>query len=134
VTPEVFLERVAADGFLEWAEFLGSYYGTPIPDPPEGSDILLEIDVQGAEQVLERYPDALVVLLVPPSPEVQRERLLARGDPPEKIERRVAKGLEEVERGRRLAAATVVNDDVDRAVAELGRILDGARSSPRKDS
>jgi guanylate kinase len=132
VTPEVFLERVAADGFFEWAEFLGSYYGTPIPEPPAGSDILLEIDVQGAEQVVERCPDALVVLLVPPSPEVQRARMVARGDRPGQVERRLAKGAEEVERGRRLAVATVVNDEVDRAVAELGRILDGARSA-RKD-
>ena len=132
VTPETFLERVDADGFLEWAEFLGSYYGTPVPEAPEGSDILLEIDVQGAEQVVERCPDALVVLLVPPSPEVQRERLVARGDPLDHVERRLAKGAEEVERGRRLATATVVNDDVDRAVAEVMRILDGARSA-RKD-
>jgi guanylate kinase len=66
--------------FFEWAPFLDYLQGTPIPDPPPGTDILLEIDVQGAEQVLRRSPDATVILLLPPSDAVQAERLAGRGD------------------------------------------------------
>ncbi len=82
--------------------------------------------------MVRRCPGALVILLVPPSADDQRARLVARGDPPEQVERRLAKGAEEIERGRRLAVETVVNDDVDRAVAQLAGILARARSA-RKD-
>ncbi len=87
-----FEDAVARGEFFEWAEFLGNLMGTPIPRPPEGSDVLLEIDVQGAEQVLAKRPDATVILLLPPSIEAQAARLAARGDDEEHIAQRVAKG------------------------------------------
>jgi guanylate kinase len=124
-----FEEAVAAGGFYEWAEFLDYLMGTPIPDPPSGCDVLLEIDVQGAEQVLARRPDATVILLLPPSLEAQAERLAARGDTQEHIARRVEVGRAEVERGREIAAYTVVNDDLRRAVGELAAIVERARSA-----
>ena len=116
VDRDTFEEAVAAGGFYEWAEFLDYLMGTPIPDPPPGSDVLLEIDVQGAEQVLVQRPDATVILLLPPSPEVQAERLASRGDSVEHIARRVDLGRAEVQRGRAIAAYTVVNDDLHRAM------------------
>ena len=123
-------ERAAAQGgFFEWAEFLGHLMGTPIPDPPEGSDVLLEIDVQGAEQVLAQRPDATVILLLPPSLEAQAARLAARGDDEEHIRRRVEKGQDEVARGRRIAAHTVVNDDLGQALGDLAAIVAGTRSA-----
>jgi guanylate kinase len=115
--------------FFEWAEFLGNLMGTPIPRPPDGADVLLEIDVQGAEQVLAKRPDATVILLLPPSVEVQAARLAARGDDEEHIARRVEKGRYEVERGQQVAAFTVVNDDLRQAQGELAAIVAGTRTA-----
>jgi guanylate kinase len=129
VDRETFEDAVAKGGFFEWAEFLDYLMGTPIPEPPPGSDVLLEIDVQGAEQVLAQRPDATVIMLLPPSAEVQAERLAARGDDEEHIRRRVELGREEVERGAKIAAHTVVNDDLRRAVSELAAIVDRTRSA-----
>jgi guanylate kinase len=124
-----FEHAVAQGGFFEWAEFLGNLMGTPIPSPPEGSDVLLEIDVQGAEQVVAKRPDAKVILLLPPSLEVQAERLAARGDDQEHIRRRVEKGVHEVERGQRIADYTVVNDDLGQALGDLTAIVDRTRTA-----
>jgi len=126
-----FMARAAAGGFLEWAEFLGELYGTPIPDPPPGKDVLLEIDLQGARQVRALDPGALVILLVPPSEEVQRARLRARGDDEAAVERRVTTGREEVAALRELCDAVVVNDEVDRAVQEILGILNRRRQEVR---
>lgn len=130
----VFVDRgafdalVEEDAFLEWAEFLGERYGTPWPSPPGGSDILLEIDLQGAEQVKLRHPDAVLVMLLPPSPEAQAERMRMRGDDPETIAARVELGHSEEDRGRSIADAIVVNDDVDRAVAQVVAIIEQNRT------
>jgi guanylate kinase len=125
-----FEAHVAAGGFLEWAEYLGNLYGTPWPDPDDPRDVVLVIEVQGAAQVLERVPDAVMIFVVPPSREVQEARLRARGDSEEEVRRRVASGVEEEEIGRRLAQHVVVNDDLDRAVAEVAGILAGHRRPP----
>jgi guanylate kinase len=133
----VFVDRptfeaaIAAGGFFEWAEFLGNLMGTPVPTPPDGCDVLLEIDVQGAEQVLARRPDAVVILLLPPSLEVQAERLAGRGDDPAHIARRLAKGHDEVALGRQLATYTVVNHTLGQALGELTAIVDRSRAAAR---
>ena len=124
-----FEEAVAQGRFFEWAEFLDYLMGTPVPDPPTGADVLLEIDVQGAEQVLAKRPDATVIMLLPPTPEVQAARLAARGDDEAHIRRRVELGRSEVERGAEIAAHTVINDDLGQAVAELRAIVDRTRTA-----
>jgi guanylate kinase len=125
-------EKAAEAGeFLEWAEVVpGQLSGTPLPSPPPGQDLVLEINVEGARQVRALRPDAVVVLVVAPSEEAQTERMRERGDAPEQIARRVALGREEERIGRGLADHVIVNDDLDRAVAELASILAGHRLPP----
>jgi len=127
VDREKFRAHAAAGGFLEWADYLGQLMGTPVPTPPDGHDVLLEIDLEGARQVRALRPDAVVVLLVPPSMEVQEARLRARGDREEHVRRRLAKGEEEVRLGQELADAVIVNDDLLRATADVAAIVDRTR-------
>ena len=130
-----FEAHVDRGGFLEYAEFLGNLYGTPVPEAPEGQDVLLEIEIEGARQILERHPDATVILLVPPSEEHQRDRLRGRGDSEEHVASRIEKGRQEVEVGRTFAHHEVVNDDLDEAVAEvlgIGEALRGAAATPKQ--
>ncbi|MGH9299345.1 MAG: guanylate kinase [Acidimicrobiales bacterium] len=129
VDADTFERHKAKGGFLEWATVLDHLYGTPVPQPPEGSDVVLEIDVQGARQVLARHPDAVCILLLAPSEAEQAGRLRSRGDSEEHMARRIALGKAEVAEGRQIASHEVVNDELDHAVAELAGIIDAARRS-----
>lgn len=128
VSPEAFRERAEAQGFLEWAEFLGNLYGTPTPEPPAGKDVVLEIDIQGAKQVKDRYPGAVCILVRPPSRAVQEARLRGRGDPEEKIQQRLLLADREEWEGETLADHVVVNDELDRVVGEVLGIISACRS------
>jgi guanylate kinase len=128
-------DRLVGDGdLLEWAEvFGGNRYGTPRGfvewRRDEGKDVILEIDVQGAAQVREKVPDAILILLEPPSLEELERRLRGRGTERERhIEERLAKAE------RELAQAAwfhhrVVNDEVTRAADEVAAIIEASRSS-----
>lgn len=127
-------ERVRdAGGFLEWFQVYDDLKGTPLAPIQEhvaaGDDVVLEVDVQGARAVRDRYPEALLLFVRPPSREVQRERLFAR-DPdadPDALERRI----DVAEAEEREAAdfdAVIVNDDLARAVAEVTAILKARRT------
>lgn len=130
VDRDTFVARRDAGGFLEWNEFHGNLYGTPVPPAVPGHDVLLEIDVNGARQVHERIPDALLLFVDAPDREVQRRRLEGRGDPPDKVQARIA----EAERERRDAVALgctfLVNDDLDRVVDEVLALVEAARVAP----
>ena len=115
--------------FFESAEFLGNLYGTPVTVSPAGSDVLLEIDLQGAQQVRRQRPDAVLILLKPPSPAVQEERLRARGDDEPHIARRLEEGAEEERMGIEIADAVVVNHDVTQATAHVAGIVERYRSA-----
>jgi guanylate kinase len=127
VTTEEFERRIAAGGFLEWTEFLGNYYGTPIPDPGDKRDIVLEIEVDGAQQVKKIQPDALLIFVLPPSREEQERRLRGRGDPNDKVLARVRKAEDEEPIGRALADHIVVNDDLDETIDEMLAIIESNR-------
>jgi guanylate kinase len=130
VDREAFEEAMTQGAFLETNEFAGNghLYGTPWPEPPdEGSDVVLEIDLNGARHVKERYPDAVVILVEAPSQEELQRRLRGRGDDEEAIQRRLALADSEVAEGRLLADHEIVNDDLDRATDEVARILDAHR-------
>jgi guanylate kinase len=89
---------------------------------------VLEIDVQGATQIVAAEPSALLVLVTAPSEEAQIERLRGRGDPEEQVQRRVELGRREVEAGRQLTSYEVVNSDIETSVSQLMAIINDARS------
>ena len=129
-TREAFEQHRQNDGFLEWTEFLGNYYGTPVPDLSSGRDIVLEIEVEGAQQVKVRHPDSVLIFILPPSREEQRRRLVGRGDPDEKVHERLRKAEEEEPVGLALADYSLVNDDLDQTVDEMMVLIDRLRSEP----
>lgn len=117
----------AEGGFLEWVEFLDYLQGSPVPEPPPGHDVVFEIDVYGARVVREHDRTTLVVFIDAPSRAEQRRRLEGRGDPPDRVERRLAKAEEEVALARSLGASFVTNDDLEGAVAEVEGLIAAAR-------
>ncbi len=127
---DAFEARVQANGFLEWTEFLGHYYGTPLPDPHDEADVVvLEIEVDGAQQVKAIRPDARLIFVLPPSREEQERRLRGRGDAPERVAARLRKAEDEEPIGLRLADHVVVNDDLESTIAELLELIDAARQA-----
>ncbi len=134
----VFVDRATFEshaqngGFFEWAEFLGNYYGTPLPTPPPGRDVLLEIDLQGARRVRELEPGATLILLKPPSAAVQAARLRARGDDEDHIAERLRAGIDEEAQGMAIADEVVVNHDIGQATTETAGIVDRYRSAARQ--
>jgi guanylate kinase len=117
----------AAGGFLEWNEFHGNLYGTPLPEVDPVRDVLLEIDVNGARQVAARVPDALLLFVDAPDRAAQQRRLEGRGDPPDKVAARVAEAARERLDAEALGCTMLVNDDLDRVVAEIRDLIAAAR-------
>ena len=129
VTTEQFEDRLARGGFLEYASFLGNYYGTPTLEPPEGRDVILEIDVQGARQVVKDEPDALLIFLKAPDAAEQQARLRRRGDPEEKVAQRLAKAAEEADAGTELGATVITNYDINETVEAMWAAIEKARAA-----
>ena len=126
-----FETMIAEGAFLEYADVYGNYYGTPLA-PIEarrsaGEDILLEIDTQGALNVMERCPDGTFIFLLPPSLEELRRRITGRGtESKESLARRLAAARDEIRLGRRYRYA-VLNDTVENAAAQIQTILAAER-------
>ncbi len=130
MTEPEFLAKVQAGEFLEHARVFDHYYGTPAGPVAEqldaGQNVVLEIDVQGAAQVFQRFPDATGILILPPSDEELQQRLTKRGrDDAETIAKRLAKARAEIEQARAQShyRHTIINDDLNKAINELVTIL-----------
>lgn len=123
-----FEDRIEQGGFLEWTNFLGNYYGTPMPERTGSRDVVLEIEVDGATQVKRQFPDAVLIFVLPPSREEQQRRLRGRGDPEDKVEQRLQKAVDEEPIGLEIADHVVVNDDLADTVREMMSIIEHHRS------
>jgi guanylate kinase len=128
---ESFERMIAADEFLEWAEVFGNYYGTARTALQHaraaGKDLLLDIDVQGAKQVMQRMPEAVSIFILPPSPQVLEMRLRHRSEAEHMtseavIERRLQQARSELQQVAEYKYA-LVNDVLDQATAELRAIM-----------
>ncbi len=127
VTKEVFEETIANDGLVEYAYYCGNYYGTPKSYVDEmlsaGKNVLLEIEMQGAMKIKERFPEAVLLFVMPPSAKVLYERLVGRGtETKEVIDKRMARAVEESQ-GIEQYDYIVVNDDLDTCVEEVKAIV-----------
>lgn len=126
-TREQFEGLIEEGGLLEHAEFVGNYYGTPLAYVNEtldaGRDVFLEIEVQGAQQIREKAPDALFIFLAPPSLSELKARLVGRGTEPEDvIAKRIATAEEELEM-MSLYDYVVENDQVEHACDKINAII-----------
>ena len=132
ITEEEFDRRASQGEFLEYARVFGKHwYGTPRRSLEEsrckGLDLVLEIDVQGAEQVKQKLPAAVAIFILPPARDELERRLRARGqDSEEAIKRRLERAQQEIQRYTEYDFL-VVNDDVERAGREVQAITVGAR-------
>ncbi|WP_187117190.1 guanylate kinase [Clostridium mediterraneense] len=124
---EDFLARVEADDFLEYAEVYGNYYGTPKSNVEKilesGTDVILEIDIQGALKVKEKSKEGVFIFILPPSMEELKQRIINRGsETPESLMTRFKSAYKEINYVSKYNYA-VVNDTVDKAVEKIEAIL-----------
>lgn len=134
LSAETFRQWIEEDEFLEYAEFVGNAYGTPKRYVDEalaaGKDVILDIEIQGAQQICAKRPDTIAIFVAPPSWEELERRLTARGtDTPEKIHKRLLRAREEV-RTAHTYNYFVINDTVEHAVEELSAILTAEHCRP----
>jgi guanylate kinase len=99
-----------------------------MPEAPPGFDLLLEIEVDGAQQVRAAHPDAVLVFVLPPSRAEQERRLRGRGDPEDKVQQRLKKAHDEEAVGLAIADHAVVNDDLARTTDDILAFITGERS------
>ena len=122
-TKEQFEENIAKNGFIEYAQYCGNYYGTPKAYVEEqmqaGKDVILEIEIQGAMKIKEQFPESLLLFVTPPSAKELQKRLVGRGtETADVIAQRLARAYEESE-GMDAYDYIVVNDDLDECAAAV---------------
>ena len=140
ISEEEFKKRIDEEDVLEWECYVGNYYGTPLAPMlsamEEGKSTILEIEVGGAFQAKRRYPEAVLVFVVPPSFSELKKRLETRDAGNEvalaAIEKRMARALEEYEKIVDYDYI-IVNDDLDEAVKSLETIIEAGRLSVKNN-
>ena len=128
VTRDQFLSMIENGEMLEYAEYVGNYYGTPLGPVREwtanGTDVILKIEVQGGAQVKRKYPDSVGIFIMPPSIEELERRLRGRGtDDEAAVQKRLAVAMEEMKCAPQYDY-TVVNDDVENAVKDVLAVIE----------
>ncbi len=126
-TREEFEKMIAKDELIEYARYVNNYYGTPKAYVEEqlaaGRDVILEIELQGALKIKDRFPDALLLFVTPPSAKELKRRLVSRGtETAEVIEQRMKRAVEESE-GMESYDYYVINDVLDTCVEDVHRII-----------
>ena len=137
VSREAFRQMIAAQAWLEWAQVHANFYGTSRAFVREqlaaGKNLLLDIDVQGARQIMDSGLDSVTVFIMPPSLEVLRQRLESRGtDSPETIALRLENAKKEIA-VKHLYQYVVVNDDLDTAAGRLCAIFEKEMAPGKKE-
>lgn len=137
VDNELFEELIRKDGFLEHAGFVDNYYGTPRAFVEEnrsaGRDVLLEIEVQGAMQIREKFPDAVLIFVTPPTAEELKKRLFGRNtESTEKAMKRLRRAAEEVHSIPQYPYL-IINADVDACAQSLQSVISGAWTPGKPD-
>ena len=133
---DTFRQWIANDEFLEYAEFVGNFYGTPrrfVDEAMErGEDVILDIEVQGAIQVTSKRPDAVRIFIAPPSWAELERRLTDRGtDSPDKIQKRLLRAKVEFQTAHTYDYF-VINNTVEEAVEELNAIMTAEHCKPKE--
>ncbi len=135
---EHFEEKIKQNGLIEYAQYCGNYYGTPRAYVEErlreGRDVVLEIEIQGALKIKEKFPESLLLFVTPPDVSELQRRLRGRGTESEDvIARRLARAYEESE-GMDAYDYIVVNDDLETCVKEINWLVEAARREPVRRS
>ena len=128
-TRDEFEKLIEEDALLEYARYVENYYGTPRSYVEEqlqaGRNVILEIEIQGALKVKEKYPDTLLMFVTPPSAQVLKDRLVGRGtETAEVIDSRMKRAVEESQ-GVEKYDYLVINDDLERCAKEMHSIIQG---------
>lgn len=131
---EHFEETIRQDGLIEYAPYCGNYYGTPKAYVEEqmagGKNVILEIEIQGALKIKNKFPESLLLFLTPPDAEELKRRLESRGtESREQIERRLARAAEESE-GMEEYDYIVINDNLEECAEEVHWLVEAARRVP----
>lgn len=137
VTEEEFLKKVSQDGLIEHAQYCGNYYGTPreyVEKQLEaGKDVILEIEIQGALKVKEKFPNTLLLFVMPPSAAELEHRLRGRGtETEENISKRLHRAKEEAE-GIENYDFIVINDELESCASQMHSIICAAHYTPDRN-